>query len=281
MLVFSHYQVKPLLAARRAGAASAVTSTDLGLTTVEAALDGDGVTFPSGDRLTWAQAEAIAAAEVSCFRLAAGEIETIKVYSEENARAYTLMPTPRAPTMLISGLPMHRIKAVDPREDTRRKVKTLAPVAGRVLDTSTGLGYTAIALAQTAERVTTIEFDPAVLELARHNPWSQPLFTNPKIEQRLGDAFDVVTELPDAAFTRILHDPPTFSLAGHLYSGEFYRELFRVLRPGGRLFHYIGNPASPSGARTTKGVVRRLKEAGFERVAPRPETFGVVAYRAS
>jgi len=278
VIVLSHYQTAPLLAARRAGAAETVTSTDLGLTETTAALDTDGVTFAGGAWLTWAQAEAIQRAEVNCFHLEAGALRELKVFSEDTERVYTLMPTPRAPTMLISGLPMHRIKDVDPQEDTRRKIKTVAPIGGRVLDTSTGLGYTAIAAAATAEHVVTIEFDPAVLELAWHNPWSQALFTHPRLEQRLGDAFDVVPQLPAGSFARIVHDPPTFSLAGHLYSGEFYRELRRVLTAKGRLFHYIGNPDSPSGARTTKGVVRRLKEAGFERVVARPEAFGVVAF---
>ena len=45
------------------------------------------------------------------------------------------------------------------------------------------------------------------------------------------------------------------------------------------IVRFRGSVISPSGARTTKGVVRRLKAAGFERVAPRPEAFGVSADR--
>ncbi|HRW51172.1 MAG TPA: spermine synthase, partial [Caldilinea sp.] len=81
------------------------------------------------------------------------------------------------------------------------------------------------------------------------------------------------------SFDAIIHDPPMFSLAGELYSLAFYRELLRVLRRGGRLFHYIGNPESKSGATVTRGVVRRLTEAGFRRVQERAQAFGVVAVK--
>ena len=70
-----------------------------------------------------------------------------------------------------------------------------------------------------------------------------------------------------------------FSLAGELYSGEFYRHLYRVLARKGRLFHYIGDLESRSGRNVARGVVRRLQEAGFSRVVRRPEAFGVVAYK--
>jgi predicted methyltransferase len=151
-------------------------------------------------------------------------------------------------------------------------------MTGRVLDTATGLGYTAIVAAATAAEVVTIELDPTGLEIARQNPWSRELFTRSNIQQRIGDAADILPTLADASFARIVHDPPQLSLAGHLYSAEFYRELRRVLARGGRLFHYIGDPASPFGSRTTSGVMRRLHDAGFARVVRRPEAFGVVAY---
>ncbi|MEJ2749470.1 MAG: hypothetical protein P8183_16435 [Anaerolineae bacterium] len=115
--------------------------------------------------------------------------------------------------------------------------------------------------------------------MCRNNPWSQALFDNPQISRRIGDAYDEVQELADERFSRIIHDPPMFSLAGHLYSTDFYRELYRILTPKGRLFHYIGNPDSKSGGNVTRGVVRRLQEAGFRRVKPRPQAFGVVAYK--
>jgi predicted methyltransferase len=158
-------------------------------------------------------------------------------------------------------------------------VRTIAPLTGRVLDTCTGLGYTAIQAARTAESVITIELDPMVLEVARLNPWSRSLFGSPNIRQIVGDAFDQIEAFEDRAFSRIVHDPPMFNLAGELYSGEFYRGLVRVLRPGGRLFHYVGDLDSKSGRNVVRGVMRRLQEAGFDRIVRRPVAFGVVAYR--
>src|SRR5438128_7660937 len=102
------------------------------------------------------------------------------------------MPTERAPTMLLSGIPMHRIKGIDPHEDTLRKIRAVAPVSGRVLDTATGLGYTAIEAARTAAEVVTIEIDPTVLEVARRNPLSRSLFSSPRIRQLIGDSVEAV-----------------------------------------------------------------------------------------
>ena len=181
--------------------------------------------------------------------------------------------------MLVSGIPMHRIKGTDPHQDTLSKIKTIAPIKGQVLDTATGLGYTAIQAAKSADRVVTIELDPAALEIAGLNPWSQGLFENPKITQIVGDSCEEIENLGDGAFARIIHDPPAFSLAGDLYSAEFYRELFRTLGRGGRLFHYIGDLESKSGRVVARGAMRRLGEAGFSRVVRRPEAFGLVAYK--
>ncbi len=279
MIVLSYVQAEPLLAAHAGGERSAAASPDLGLTSVTVNLEPEGVRFPASRLLTWADLETICGSERSCFLVQERELDKIQFFSELTNQLYSLMPTQRAPTMLISGIPMHRIKGTDPQADTLDKCKTIAPLTGSVLDTATGLGYTAIQAAKTAEHVTTIELDPAALEVARLNPWSQSLFGNPRITQRLGDSFELVPAFEDSAFTRIIHDPPMFKLAGDLYSGEFYRQLFRVLRPGGRLFHYIGDLDSKSGHVVTRGVVRRLQEAGFARVAPRPAAFGVVAHK--
>jgi hypothetical protein len=174
---------------------------------------------------------------------------------------------------------MHRVQDITPDQDTLRKVRTIAPLGGRVLDTCTGLGYTSIEAAKTAEEVVTVELDPSVLDVARLNPWSQKLFESPKIQQIIGDTVEVIQTFEKETFARILHDPPMLSLAGELYSAEFYRHLVRVLRTRGRVFHYIGDPDSRSGRNTARGVVRRLQEAGFSRVIRKPAAFGVVAYK--
>jgi len=278
-IVLSYVQAEGLLQARQAGQDAAAVSLDLGLTTAQVALEPAGVRFPDGRRLTWEDVVAIGETPRSCFVIKDDVPYKIQTFSEATNRLYSLMPTGGAPTMLISGVPMHRIKGIDPHRDTLQKVGTIAPVVGRVLDTATGLGYTAIQAAQTAEQVVTIELDPAALEVARLNPWSQALFEDPRITQLVGDSFEEIHHFEDESFTRVIHDPPAFSLAGDLYSGEFYRQLFRVLRPRGRLFHYVGDLKSKSGHSVARGAARRLQEAGFSRVMRRPEAFGLVAYK--
>jgi len=278
-IVLSHFQAQDLLNARRAGQGSETVSLDLGLTTAEVAIGPAGVCFPSGQTLTWKQLEKIHSSERGYFVVQDNGPRKVQFFSEAANRLYSLMPTGGAPTMLISGIPMHRFKGIDPHRDTLQKIETIAPLVGRVLDTATGLGYTAIEAAKTAERVVTVEIEPTALEVARLNPWSRDLFADPKITQLVGDVVEEIETFEDEAFTRIIHDPPAFNLAGDLYAGTFYRQLFRVLRRGGRLFHYVGDLESRSGRTVAKGVVRRLGEAGFSRVARRPRAFGLVAYR--
>ena len=277
--VLSHYQANEIIAAYTAGRRQIIVSLDLERTKSEITLHEDYAVLPDGQRLTRKQLQEILQNELACYLVQGGELERIQAYSEAFNRYYSLMPTTLAPTMLISGIPMHRIKNTDPYKDTLSKIKAVAPLSGQVLDTTMGLGYTAVEAARTADHVTTIELDPAVVDICRSNPWSQELFDNPKITRLIGDAYDLIAEFDDQSFTRVIHDPPTFSLAGHLYSSIFYRELHRVLRPSGRVFHYIGDPKSRSGRNVTRGVVRRLQESGFRRVKPYARAFGVVAYK--
>jgi predicted methyltransferase len=278
-IVLSYSQAQKLLDGRQVGHSTIAVSLDLGLTSSQVKLEDKGVHFPDGQSLTWPDVETVSTSERVCFAVEENEIRKIQIFSEMTNQLYSLMPTQGAPTMLISGIPMHRIKGIDPYRDTHQKIAAIVPVTGHVLDTATGLGYTAIEAAKTADHVTTIELNPTTLEIARLNPWSQDLFHNPRISQLIGDSFEQVGQFEDGTFSRIIHDPPTFSLAGELYSGEFYRRLFRVLGRGGRVFHYIGDLQSKSGKNVSRGVMRRLQEAGFSRVIRRPQAFGLVAFK--
>jgi predicted methyltransferase len=279
MVVLSYLQARQMIEAQKRGQSVVIVSTDLNLTESEIKLQMEDVLFPTGERLDWKSIEEISGNETACYYVENNALKAIKGFSEFSGRVYGLMPTDSAPTMLISGIPMHRIKDTNPHQDTLNKIKAISPLKGEVLDTTTGLGYTAIEAAKTASHVTTIEIDPVAQEIARLNPWSKALFNNPKITQVIGDALDEIERFDAESFSTILHDPPMFSLAGDLYSLVFYQRAFRVLKPNGRIFHYIGDPESKSGARVTAGVIRRLQEAGFKRVMRAPRAFGVVAYK--
>ncbi len=277
--VFSYYQTAVLLQAKRDGTSSARTTIDLGISSVEAIVGPDKVTFPGGIILTWDQIAEIDSDKNSCFYVFDNTLYAIKGYSIHTRRSFSLMPTHDAPAMIIAGFPMHRIKDITPLCAAQYMVETIAPFHGQVLDTATGLGYTAIAASKSAKQVITIEFDPIAQEIARHNPWSRELFNNPKIMQLIGDSAEEIERFSPESFSAILHDPPSMSLAGDLYSGKFYRNAFRILGPRGKMFHYIGDPDSAMGARVTTGVLKRLKEAGFRKLVRIPNAFGIVAYK--
>ncbi len=183
------------------------------------------------------------------------------------------------PTIEINGIHMHRIEGTTPILDARAKIAALGVRPGsRVLDVCTGLGYTAIeALKRGAAEVTSIEVDATVLELAEHNPWSREL-EDPRITILLGDASRIV-EMLEGPYDYIVHDPPRFSgSTGSLYSQAFYAELYRLLRCGGRLFHYTGYPGRLRSRNLAGSVASRLRRAGF-RVRPAEKALGVVGVK--
>ena len=173
-VVLSHYQVNSLLLARDRKQKFVFGSLDLGISNVELELSSNFVQLPDKQRLDWSQLLEIVDNELSCYAVRDNQIEKIHYFSQMFNRYYSLMPTRRAPTMLISGIPMHRIKDTDPHQDTFSKIKAIVPFSGQVLDTTMGLGYTAVEAANTAEHVTTIELDPIVEAVCRANPSNHP-----------------------------------------------------------------------------------------------------------
>jgi uncharacterized protein len=277
--VLSHFQTSPLLAARQQGLTAAVTSIDLGITPIKVTLTSDSIIFPDLSTLGWQAIEEITSNGNACFLVKDTTITPLRGFSEILGRAYSLMPTAEAPILVAAGFPMHRFKKITPVSAALAMVEPLMPLHGHVLDTATGLGYTAIAASKTASAVVTIELCPVAQGMARMNPWSQSLFSNPNISRIIGDSFEEIKKFGDGSFTAIIHDPPTMALAGDLYSGEFYKQAFRVLQQRGRMFHYIGDPGSVAGSKVTRGVMKRLQDAGFTKVIPLAKAFGVVAYK--
>ena len=277
-MIFSHFQTRQLV--KKNTPSVMPLSTDLGLTVVEVRKTQGGWQLPDGNILTYSQIDTINKDENSCFHLVNGELQKIEAFSARTNRYYSLLPTSGAPSMLVSGIPMHRIKGTTPDQDTERKIQALGKPFGLILDTAMGLGYTAIRAARTAAQVITIELDPAVILICKANPWSQGLFTNPKIHKIIGNTADIAPLFQDGIFNAIIHDPPMFNLGGYLYSGEIYETFYRILRPNGRMFHYIGNPESRTGASVGKGVMNRLRQVGFT-VTPKPNAFGVLAKKQS
>ena len=251
-----------LRTARDAGADAWTGSLDLGRSTTQAALASthwrwQGRDFPYPERLKdrsihyW-DGEAFVAA------------------SRYGRALYKLVPTGwGAPTFEIDGIKMLPTAKVSPFEDARSKAALIEPRGRRVLDTCGGLGYFAAGCLEAgAAEIVSFEKSEDVLWLRTLNPWS-PDPDAPehggRLRLRHGDVSQEIAQLPDASFDAILHDPPRFGIAGELYSQVFYDQLARVLRKGGKLFHYTGSPNKlTSGRDVPREVSRRLEKAGFK-----------------
>jgi predicted methyltransferase len=188
-----------------------------------------------------------------------------------------LVPTEWGPpTFEIDGIKMLPTAKVSPYDDARDKVASIAPRGKTVLDTCGGLGYFAAwCLTGGAARVLSFEKNPDVLWLRTINPWS------PRSADALtltpGDCIEHIAELQSDSVDAVLHDPPRFGIAGELYSQRFYDELARVLRKGGKLFHYTGTPNKlTSGRDVPKEVSKRLVQAGFK---TQPQGDGILAVK--
>jgi predicted methyltransferase len=203
-----------------------------------------------------------------CFSVEENSILPLSIFSEETNNYYKLVPTgyDTWPTLEISGIKMHVTKKYSPKEDTMEKVSYASPCTGIVLDTCTGLGYTAIIASNTADMVFTIEKDTNVIEIEKVNPYSKELFNNSKIKRLTGDSFEEVKKFKACFFDRIIHDPPRMALSTLLYSQGFYNDLFRVLKREGKIFHYTGDPGSKRGLDIRAGIIKRMAVSGFTNI---------------
>ena len=251
-----------LLAARDAGAAEWSGSLDLGLSNDNALLKAETWTwrgrhypYPPGLK------------DRTIYVWEGGEFAPASRFSGSLIK---LVPTPLgAPTFEIDGIKMLPTSKASPFDDARRKVALIEPRGKTVLDTCGGLGYfAACCLEAGAAHIQSLEKNADVLWLRTLNPWSpdpDSVASSGRLQLNHADVSQAIVQIADNSIDALLHDPPRFGIAGELYSQLFYDQLARVLRRGGRLFHYTGSPNKlTSGRDVPNEVAKRLEKAGFK-----------------
>lgn len=268
---------KLALAAIAKGLTSVRLSTDLNISEQDFAVNAEGLILDEDNQLSLADLKKMVKKTGRIYLCSDGEMDPLE---DRSVGYYKLAPTSGAPLLEISGVKMHISKGTDPFTSASEMAQQAVSKGDRVLDCCSGLGYAAIAAHRLgASEVLTIELSPEVMGLRAQNPWSQDL-GNDGIVQKQGSSYELIQTMAATSFDAVVHDPPRFSLAGELYSEEFYREIFRVLRQGGRLFHYTGNPhVIKTGSSFVDGVIRRLKAAGFKNVKKVEHLMGVSAQK--
>ncbi|MHA2072328.1 MAG: class I SAM-dependent methyltransferase [Candidatus Thorarchaeota archaeon] len=270
VLFLDSFTADHILSAYSEGLSEVEVSFDLGITTTRISLENE----------PWSreQLQKISADQESIHFI---NSEGIFKAAIRGKHFYKLMPVAKnqAPALLIDGVLMHRVKEITPMEDANMKAKLCARKGIDMLEICTGLGYASIACLKRGVRsIVTIEKDKDVLQLAKLNPWSHKMFTDERVKVIHGDASERILDIDDNSYHAIMHDPPRFSMAPELYTTDFYRQLFRVLKRKGILLHYVGSPGSKHRKQDLqKGIMQRLREAGFKDVARREKVLGVLA----
>ncbi len=279
MIVLSHFSAGKIMEAHHQKTAQILVSLDLGISVQEVSIADDGVLFPDGQILGFSDIQKIQKNPQVCFVIEHNKPKKIHLFSEATDKFYKLLPTGKLtpPTIEISGIRMHAVKNTNPLEDTQKKIESVSPINGNVLDTCTGLGYTAIMAANRGADVDTYDIDENVRIIASYNPWSLELFKNKNIHLHTGDISAEIKNIRQGFFERIIHDPPSFKIAPALYTQEFYNELYRVLKKDGILYHYIGSPGAKKGITLEYGIIKRLRKSGF--IYKKTYNKGVVAVK--
>ena len=278
-MIISHYGASRLMQAKKSGIKSAEISLDLNITKAKVEIHEDFFIFPQNEKIAQSQLKKAIKDDKSCFLIRGNALLKMQLFSDKTNKFYKIVPTKDAPTIEISGIKMHVTKEMTPMQDAKKKIESISPIKGIVLDTCMGLGYTAILASKPADFVFTCEKDENVLEIAQLNPWSKELFNNKKISIIKTGIFDEIKVFKSGMFDAVIHDPPRFVLAPELYSQEFYVQAFRVLKKGGKIYHYTGSP----GKRFRKinlpvNVAKKLRAAGFKEIEN--AHYGLVALKS-
>jgi len=191
----------------------------------------------------------------SCYLIKGKKLRKVQFFSQE---IYKLIPTKHRPILQISGTSMHKKEFVE--RINKDKLK------GIVLDSGTGLGYSAITASKTADSVITIENDENVIKIARLNPYSMGLFENKNIRLIMGNLTEEIKKFKDSEFNFIILDFGNKKSFGEVFSLENYKEAYRILRNNGKLYNYLPKHQIKRGRDFISEVSRRIKEAGFSKI---------------
>lgn len=230
------------------------TSLDLNLTKVKLKLDKNG--FYIDKNLI--KIPNIREDDKSCYILKNKELQKLQFHSNETSITYKLIPTIQKPILKISATSMHKKEFVQRIERDR--------LTGKILDSGTGLGYTAIVASRTADQVITIELDKNVIEMAKLNPYSQDLFKKRNIKLINGDITKEIKKFKDEEFNSIIFDSGTPTSSGDFFSLNNYIEAYRVLKKRGKFYHYLPEHHITRGRDFGHEVIQRLKQAGFFKI---------------
>ena len=193
--------------------------------------------------------------EKICYFILDQQIFPLKLFNEYSNFYYKLVPTSWRPILRISATPMHKKPFLDAIERLQFR--------GFVLDSGTGLGYSAIIASKTATRVITIEWDESVLEIATYNPHSKDLFSKDNIQLLLGDVTEEILRFDDKYFDVLIQDGGMPKSSGNFFSQSHCNQLYRVLKPGGELIMYLPQHGKAKGRDYGGEHLERLKRAGF------------------
>ncbi len=300
--------VREISEAMVAGHASVELSLDLNLSRNRFAIRGNCLVLNK----TWAidikDLAPVASSRQKVFALSRDGLVPIEVRADGY---YKLVPTNTVPTLEINGIKMHRSKDIDPFVDAREKTKLVVKPQDHVLDTCSGLGYSAVfALKAGAKSVVSTEKSGPVIQIRCQNPWLMAAGNAPMDSTRVGlsqidsnrvslapvglspadsvridwvhaDITRYIPTLADLSFDSVIHDPPRFTSAtGELYGKLFYNQLFRVMKPVSRLFHYTGSPKKINHQdRFIKNAIKRLEQVGFSKVVFNERLQGIHALK--
>jgi predicted methyltransferase len=260
--LFTHLTAAALLAAHADGAREWIGSLDLGVS--------NGIAQLGTETWQWREQRYPYPPKLKDRTLYYWDGEAFAPIARFSGSLIKLVPTEwGAPTFEIDGIKMLPTAKDSPFEDARRKVALIEPRGKLVLDTCGGLGYfAACCLESGVGHIQSLEKNADVLWLRTLNPWSpdpDSRHCGGRLQLNHADVSLAITQIADASVDALLHDPPRFGIAGELYSQVFYDQLARVLRRGGRLFHYTGSPNKlTSGRDVPREVEKRLEKAGFK-----------------
>ena len=276
MTYFTAEMASKAISAIRQGHSSVTLSCDLNLSEVALRIRKNDLILDDDAAIPLKQLEQVRGMRTRIYVQDGDGLRPLEIRNDDYSK---LVPTQTAPYLESSGVKLHISKGICPFESAGRMADKVVKKGFLVLDTCSGLGYSALRSAKIgAKQTVTVEISSNILLLRSENPWSLALYDDASIVQQHKDIASFIHSFDADSFDAIIHDPPRFSLAGELYGDSFYRELKRVLKKRGVLFHYTGNPSTVRhGNSFVSGVTKRLYEAGFRKVRREKELLGVTA----